>query len=521
MFTGNPLTCNCDLMWLKLWLSESSAIGPKCADGTYVKGMPFLREDCQDLPANQEYDIRHCITPENEALLPSLATSQVFSSLDKIKDYTTQIKNNYHINKINNRPAPEESEYFYDDYVDYPYNETLVEGIKNDLHLTQNNKSQETGGVPTLYAGIKNTTQKNTAVTNKKPPTSGFTFFGMPLPTINMGKLLNGGRKMDWPDNKNEQHSNKNYLTPAPPKFETGGFSPVLPTTDGGFMPIPNPTMNVSHTVVIGQSNANYSNGGNMEHSVAIMVTKPPKKTVHNNTTHQKIKSEIHELQAYLDDDNSTHVAYNRTKNVEEQKSDPTNLSKYNLMESNLTITQVTEKEGILITTDTSNDMSLHAWMESSTKSYSSTSATSRPPVKKHIENPNSQPSALSAVLIPSSDELARRNHSSNLKRPATITKVNMPHASNYDLQEHTNNYAPVINREGKTGFPENGFSGGTKTRQADGKEWYYKNYNNSNLEPYVAPGVHSSKSSGVIVKGSVAIITIHCLGLLLNYNVS
>lgn len=521
MITGNPLICNCELMWLKLWLSESSAIGPKCVDGTYVKGMPFSREDCQNVPPNQEYDIRSCITSENEALLPSLATSQVFSSLDKIKDYTTQIKNNYHINKINNRPAPEESEYFYEDYVDYPYNETLVESINNDIHLVQTNKSQATGGIPTLYAGMNSTAHKTTAVPSKKPPAGGFTFFGMPLPPINMNKLLNTGRKMDWPDNKNAQHTNKNYQTTAPPKFETGGFSPVLPTTDGGFMPIPNPTMNVSHTVIIDQANASYSNGGSMKQSIAAVAIKPPKKTTNANvTTHQKMKSEIHELQAYLDDDNSTHVAYNRTKNVEEQKSDPINMSKYNLMESNLTITQVTEKEGILITTDTSNDMSLQAWLESSTKTYSSSPITSKPPVKKHIES-NTQPTALSAVLVPSNDELARRNHSSSGKRPATVTKVNMPHASHYDLHENTNNYSPVINREGKTGFSENTYSGGSKPKQVDGKDWYYKNYNNSNLQPYVAPGIHTSKSGGAIFKNSVAIVAMHCLGLLLHYDVS
>ncbi|KAL0894556.1 hypothetical protein ABMA27_013128 [Loxostege sticticalis] len=515
---GNPLTCNCDLMWLKLWLSESSAIGPKCADGTYVKGMPFSREDClKYVPGNQEYDLRSCIAHENEALLPSLATSQVFSSLDKIKDYTTQIKNNYHVNKINNRPAPEESEYFYDDYVDYPYNETLVDGLNNDINMLQNNnKSQETGGVPTLYAGTKSTTPKNIPAQNK--PTSGFTFFGMPLPPINMGKLLNSGRKMDWPDNKSTQ--TKNYLTPPPPKFETGGFSPVLPTTDGGFKPIPNP-MNVSHNshiLVADQGTERYAVTGNVEQAYVISSTEPPKKTVHSNTTHQKMKSEIHELQAYHDDDNTTHVAYNRTKNVEEQKSDPNNLSKYNLMESNLTITQVTEKEGILITTDTTNDMSLQAWLESSTKSYSSsTPVTSKPPVKKHIENTqHTQPTALSAVLIPSNDELARRNQSSGIKRPATITKVNMPHAAHYDLQENnSNNYSPVINREAKTRFSENTYPG-NKARQVDGKEWYYKNYNNSNLQPYVAPGVHTARSHGVLFTNLIT-MTVPCLlGMLL-----
>lgn len=484
---GNPIICNCQIVWLKSWLSESSSIGPKCADGTYVKTMPFGRDDCSNAAVTklEEGDLRTCMTHENEALLPNLATSQVYSTLDKIKDYTTQIKNTYQANKIN-RPSPEESDYFYDEYVDYPYNETLLDGLNNEVSASQNNRS---GGLPTLYASMKNTTDKNKQVP-PKPPDSSFTFFGMPLPPIDMGKILNTGRKIDWVDKKNSHthshshsHNGNKYQLPETPKFETGGFAPILPTTAGGFKPIPDPTLNITNTPVQTQSaSTTHNRQGAVEETISVVSTKPPVKTVHNNTTHKKIKSEIHELQAYIDDDNSTHVAYNRTKNVEEQKQDPNNLSKYNLMESNLTITQVTEKESLLITTDTSNDMSLHAWMESSTSSYSSSTAvTSKPPMKKHIEQ--AAPTALSAVLVPSTAELNERNHG---KRPATITKVNLPQVEHYD---HRDNFSP--NREPKTRFSEVMTTGNTKTRQIGENDWYYKNYNNSNLEPYIAPGVH------------------------------
>ncbi|KAM3962801.1 artichoke [Aphomia sociella] len=503
---GNPLICNCGIMWFKSWLSESSSIGPKCADGTYVKMMPFSRDDCVNVRVHDE-DVKSCLTHENEALLPNLATSQVFSSLDKIKDYTTQIKNNYHINKIN-RPSPEESEYFYDEYVDYPYNETLIEGLNNDINLVQTNKSHESQGIPTLYAGIKNNTNKNIAVKpNIHPqPASGFTFFGMPLPSLDMGKLLNNGRKVDWTDSRNSQHVNK-YQTSETPKFETGGFAPILPTTAGGFKPIPNPAVNISHTIVSDQSKNNYSLSGAIGQTIEIVTTKPPINRKQNSTTHQKIKSEIHELQAYLDDDNSTHVAYNRTKNVEEQKSDPNNLSKYNLMESNLTITQVTEKEGILITTDTTNDMSLQAWLETSSKSYSSSPVTSKPIIKKHVGQ--DQPTALSAILVPSNEEAVKRNYTSSYKRPATITKVNMPHASHFDVQD---NYSPVINSEAKTRFPDITSTGNTKTRQVDDKDWYYKNYNNSNVPPYIAPGVQTSYSNKLQSSVSVSLMTVYII---------
>lgn len=458
--------------------------------------MPFGRHDCPNTSINQidEEDLRSCMTHENEALLPNLATSQVFSTLDKIKDYTSQIKNTYQANKIN-RPLPEESEYFYDDYVDYPYNETLIDGLNNEINAAQN-KNKSSGGIPTIYAAMKNTTDRNRPAPTKSP-NSSFTFFGMPLPPIDMGKLLNTGRKIDWPEKKTS-HSGNKYQLPEPPKFETGGFSPILPTTAGGFMPIPDPTLNVTHSAVQVQSAINNNNKATIEKAIAAVSTKPPVKTIQSNTTHQKIKSEIHELQAYIDDNNSTHVAYNRTKNVEEQKMDPNNLSKYNLMESNLTITQVTEKESMLITTDTSNDMTLQAWMESSTSSYSSSTAvTSKPPMKKHIDQP--PPTALSAVLVPSTAELHERNHS---KRPATITKVNLPQIEHL---EHRENYSP--NREPKTRFSEIMTTGNTRIRQVDDNDWYYKNYNNSNLEPYIAPGVHKPTSTSIVITNNKFIL--------------
>lgn len=488
---GNPLVCNCKIMWLKSWLSESSSIGPKCADGTYVKGMPFSRNDCPNLDRliNAEEESKYCITHENQALLPNLATAQVFSTLDKVKDYTAQIKNAYQNNKISARPSPEESEYFYDEYVDYPYNDTLIDGLNNDVSNNGTKSQYTVSEAPTLPTLTKNVTQNSNKMSNKpsatsNAPSSGFTFFGMPLPTLNVGKLWNTGRKIDYSDGKMQQQSG-NSFTQVPPKFETGGFSPVLPTTAGGFMPIPNPTKaNVTVKTIPRQGLRNQSQPIMLQNLGTVEETTPSMKVqATSSSTHKKVKTEIHELQAYLDDDNSTHVAYNRTKNIEEQKGDQGKLSKYNLMESNVTITQVTEKEGLLITTDTTNDMSLHGWLETSTMSYSSSPVTSKPPIKKHVEN---QPTALSAILIP--DDIARRNQST---RPATITKVNLPHVEQFDPRR---NYAPVINREGKTRFPES--TGNTKTRNADGKEWYYRNYNNSNLEPYIAPEVHLSNSN-------------------------
>lgn len=458
-----------------------------------------------------EDDIQNCMTHDSQALLPSLATSQVYSTIDKIKGYQAQIKNNYHLghataNKVANRPLPEESEYFYDEYVDYPYNDTAVEDLQDINEMKNKVPKPSTGNTPVLYAEIKNkTTATSSNVKNPETPNAtggSFTFFGMPLPPIDVRKIFNTGRKIDWPDTKTK-NTMQNTPNQEIPKFETG-FEPVMPTTSGGFAPMTNPTSNIptqaSHAnTVVTNTNANILSTKLPPHRVTepqtyvtLTTTTAPMRNIHTNSTRKKTKTEIHELEAYVDNDNSTRIAYNRTKNVEEQNADPKKVSKYNMMESNVTITQVTEKDNLLITTDTPNDMALQGWLESSSASYSFNSpVTTRPPTHKAEEK---QPTALSAILVPNSEELVRRNHTN--VRPATITKVQLPHEEHYDLH---NNYSPVINREGKTRFPLVGHESNTRVRQADDKDWYYKNYNNTNmLEPFIAPDVQASESNKI-----------------------
>ncbi|XP_041973013.1 uncharacterized protein LOC121728791 [Aricia agestis] len=478
----NPLTCNCQIIWLKSWLLESSSIGPKCADGTYVKQMPFSRNDCLNYPT-EDVGIQTCSPLENEALQqPNLATSQVFSTRDKIKEYETQIKNNYG-NRNNNRPLPQESDYFYDDYVDYPYNETIIDHMNNEINQTRDvNKNvnhNNIGNTPTLYAAINNTNHKTGVALKVPQANSGFTFFGYPLPSIDMGQLLGNGRKIDWTDQKNPT-AVKKFPEVDEPKFETGGFSPMLPSTTNGFTPIINPLLNTSRPTKEKSTNLPPVKSIKMNETVILMDKKLPSKISHNTTMHKKVQSEIHELEAYHDDNNKTHVAYNKTKNIQEQNADPFNVRKYNLMESNITIAEVTEKEHI-ITTD-SNDMTLQDWLETSSV-RPTTSTFNERKIEKIYDN---QPSVVSSVFVADGDIVSK-----NMSRTATITKVNMPHAEHYDLRN--NNYSPVVNREPKNFFDLHTES--SKARQTENNDWYYENYNKSNLEPYIEPGIYSSSA--------------------------
>ncbi|XP_057328599.1 protein artichoke [Microplitis mediator] len=43
---GNPLSCSCGMIWLRGWLQQSSSEGPRCADGSLFRDIRLSRQDC-------------------------------------------------------------------------------------------------------------------------------------------------------------------------------------------------------------------------------------------------------------------------------------------------------------------------------------------------------------------------------------------------------------------------------------------------------------------------------------------
>ncbi|XP_050309362.1 protein artichoke [Anthonomus grandis grandis] len=253
---GNPLACSCNMLWLQAWLHETDRMGPRCVEGYLLREMAVDRRDCPEEARNIELVAPGC---ESELLsAPGVyGTSQVHSQWMNLKAVnSTQDRNGL-------APTPEESEYFYDEYVDYPYNETngkLTGTTKQPIDFNLS-KIHATGNTPTIYAAPTN--NKNQIAdkeipkeVNNSPSSSGFTFFGLPLASL--GNLLSnaikprrnskiGPVKMDDRIaivNKSPiPHGSRVYhMPPDMPKFETGGFIPILPGT-GGFKPIPNPVI--------------------------------------------------------------------------------------------------------------------------------------------------------------------------------------------------------------------------------------------------------------------------------------
>lgn len=66
-------------------------------------------------------------------------TSQVFSQWMKLKSFKNLTKESA-THKNNIAPSPEESEYFYDEYIDYPYNESMID---NTGSLNEQSKDKD------------------------------------------------------------------------------------------------------------------------------------------------------------------------------------------------------------------------------------------------------------------------------------------------------------------------------------------------------------------------------------------
>ncbi|XP_015517012.2 protein artichoke [Neodiprion lecontei] len=251
---GNPLSCACGMLWLRGWLQQASAEGPRCADGSLFREVRLSRQDCQ-----RERQIEPTVPGCEAEMIDATSlfgTSQVNSAWMNLQGSTTPL-----------HPLPNESEYFYDEYVDYPYENasTMTPDNSSDtvttiasaeelasLQMTSETPSVVTGGTPTIYAatgsGAANIINRTTLMPTKdvppSPSSSGFTFFGVPLPSLNFNLWGNSGRKADRKsDSFNQPGRGRIHLfPPTEPEIHRGGFVP-LPRGQSGFIPIVDPQL--------------------------------------------------------------------------------------------------------------------------------------------------------------------------------------------------------------------------------------------------------------------------------------
>jgi hypothetical protein len=202
----------------------------------------------------------------------------------------------------NQRPSVSDSDYFYDQYIDYPINETLNNTLNSDSGRLNNTS-------PFVDFNQNKFNQNSLPPPINQPPAS-FTFFGHPLPSLTLGNVWGAGRTannraasgestrgkgrvqifrpgdpeleviVNQPNDLDQLGNNNGNREPAAsiktpvldslekmdqkfyrpyPQFQTpfslpkpeSGFSPMIPgMISGGFFPIHDPTKNETTATV-------------------------------------------------------------------------------------------------------------------------------------------------------------------------------------------------------------------------------------------------------------------------------
>nr|XP_023016331.1 protein artichoke-like [Leptinotarsa decemlineata] len=284
---GNPLLCSCSMLWLQAWLKESSQEGPQCSDGSFLREMRLDPRDCPDTERSKK--IRNecdseLLSGAGFSDRPNLySTSQIsFNSKYSFKNFSKNTLDGNSKGSSGNKnflaPSPEDSDYFYDDYIDYPFNETIAasgngkdkeqstpSSLERFQMATKSTNDNTTGNTPTLYAAPKNPKPSIPPKVSHSPSTSGFTFFGLPIPSFNVSNLFGGNKRatsrspakmerkaaiVNQPTKEKRKSLLQTNNSPASllPELQ-GGFLPMLPAY-GGFKPIPDPNLAMQRAVI-------------------------------------------------------------------------------------------------------------------------------------------------------------------------------------------------------------------------------------------------------------------------------
>lgn len=158
-----------------------------------------------------------------------------------LKDFSTQ------------KPSiSQDSDYLYQ-YVDYQDNgndtSTLLPSVSTIGAPTQTVKIIHPPSQTQKHQVLKNATSpiKKNPIMPPSPSSSGFTFFGLPLPNLNFNLWGHSGKKTDRKDSSTSSSDRPGrgryrYFPPTEPEIHRGGFVP-LPRGQSGFVPITDPRL--------------------------------------------------------------------------------------------------------------------------------------------------------------------------------------------------------------------------------------------------------------------------------------
>lgn len=230
------------MQWLSVWLQETNFPypGPKCQDGRLLRMSRIDKNLCNNYADNNPRN--GGAYSENEGInhLPLLNEHGDIFQRELHEEYNEECEA-YDIPAAE-RPLAGESEYFYDQYVDYPpANETVIsqqqQHSSSGTHIESSNTVLNLHKKPTVSTPINSNIDLNNTILNtnyfKKKPVSSysssspFTFFGYPIPSLSLGRFFGAnqrGRK-DRGDNVNTAASSTITSTsemPATHRMHTG-----------------------------------------------------------------------------------------------------------------------------------------------------------------------------------------------------------------------------------------------------------------------------------------------------------
>lgn len=292
IIAGNTFDCSCEMIWLRAWYEETNSFtqypGPRCRDGGMLREARLSRSDCQQTDSRSN---QIPLTNEHGDIFSRQIDMNISNDCEDITENIDELPTQSSIN----RPYPTESEYFYDQYVDYSTNDTnsIIKNTTSSSSIVGNIVENPAINITNTVLNYNKFKQQQQQYQQRG---SQFTFFGVPLPSLNMGNLWNNnnGRSANTrstmgtkgkarvqvykPEdmeiykflNRNDQQEttisrngnsqttfddneqNRSYYRPyfktpfSEPQMENGGFTPMLPGSSGGFRPIHNPHANVS-----------------------------------------------------------------------------------------------------------------------------------------------------------------------------------------------------------------------------------------------------------------------------------
>lgn len=497
------------MLWLKAWLQESALKGPRCINGGLVREMRLSKQECLKTQPNSDPVAPGC---EAELLTaPGFGNSQIYPPSMSLKNANST---------KNLPPLPQESDYFYDEYIDYPYNETAVKE-KEKLALNAINDNTTTkkpyGNTPTIYAASNMNKTKNPVTSS--PSSSGFTFFGVPLPSLNSLLGTTTGRKNDGatqPPTAQRKSAivsrgNNRVSPPTVPEIQTGGFVPIVPGMDSGFKPMI--MGNVTQVNVSKIEKIPTQNVLTKTHTIVMNESKP----IEGNTKRQYDVNHTQTETVYEIRASDTIETLTRKPNYDvttKQTEINTDTPKNNTSEMNSTtleirnFTEIEKFEDIFketidlpysSTSSYEESILIDETMEENfTSSVNNKEITTEMPKQKDTIRSNHTPTPLTTLLIPDNQQ--------QFKHPpgrSTITKVSSPHAPLSSSLKVTDagGASPLLQKDEI--ITE---ANAVLDKENQDTSWYFTNYNKTNVQSFVGQS-NFYKSYGSRCKSSIGVV--------------